>query len=362
MAEGMDVQTTMASGMTTGTPYTITVVSVVKACLLAVTTTLILLGNSLCLIVLRYTHDGVSPVTKLFLISLTISDLLVGVLVGVPVVGSTALQSWPYGDAYCTVVAMCHALYFNAGMSVLAINIERYIAVIWPLRYPSIVTMTRAAIAEVCIICILVVWTLLYVLIPNRSAFYYNNFNLCFIDADAGDDVMGQLGMTLFIALPMLITVMLHIRLFFLATRHASKVGNITLGDINSTSGASQNSEGDVEQRAQSSPPTQRREGRQRVNSDRPSPETKAARTFFIMALVAAISWTPYYTTISWENFREEEVPEALAFVAQILLLLNSLWNVVIYYARNDAFRKTANRLLGCCFRVHSTNGEVLIP
>ncbi|XP_022102845.1 alpha-1B adrenergic receptor-like [Acanthaster planci] len=361
MEEGVDTQTAPNWGMTTESSDNVTALSVFKACVIGVITVFILLGNSMCLIVLRYTHDGVSPVTKLFLISLTISDLLVGVLVGIPVVGSTALQSWPYGDTYCTVVAMCHALYFNAGLSVLAINIERYIAVIWPLRYPLIVTLARAAIAEVFFIVLLMLWTLLYVLKPDRSAFYYNNFSVCFIDADVGHDLTGQLGMTLFIALPMLITVILHLRLFLLATHHASKVSNITLGDINTTSGLSERSESDAEQPAQPSPPAPRREGRARANSDRVSPETKAARTFFIMAVVAAVSWTPYYVTISWENFSNEKVPDAVAFVAQILLLLNSLWNVIIYYTRNDAFRKTANRLLGCCFRVRSSNEQNLV-
>ncbi|XP_038075991.1 beta-3 adrenergic receptor-like [Patiria miniata] len=351
----MAFQTTTDGGMTTMSPHNVTVVSVVKACLLAVTTTLILLGNSLCLIVLRYTRDGVSPVTKLFLISLTISDLLVGVLVGVPVVGSTALQSWPYGDAYCTVMAMCHVLYFNAGMSVLAINIERYIAVIWPLKYPLIVTMARAAIVEVFIIFILLLWLLLYVLMPDRMSFYYNNFSQCFIDSLNGTDYLGHIAMTLFIALPLLITIVLHVRLFVLATHHASKVGNITLGSFklrDSESSAGQSDQPHPDQNAQPAAARPR---------TRRSPEAKAARTFFIMAVVLTISWTPYYATITWENLRSDPVPEALAFTSQLLLLLNSIWNVIIYYTRNDAFRKTANRLLGCCFRVHSWNDQELM-
>ncbi|XP_022102830.1 5-hydroxytryptamine receptor 4-like [Acanthaster planci] len=345
----MDFQTSTDGEMTSQSPYDVSVVSVIKACLLGVTAASILLGNTTCLIVLRYTHDGVSPVTKLFLISLTTSDLLVGVLVCIPIVGSTALQSWPYGDTYCTVVAMCHALYFNAGLSVLAINIERYIAVIWPLRYPFIVTMARAAIVEIFIVAILLLWTLLYVLLPGRKSFYYSNFNQCFIDFVVGTDFLGHLGMTVFIAVPLLVTVILHARLFLLANRHASRVGNITLGVINSDGRDTEN----VASKPEQVEPPLDTQHKERLRT-RKSPDAKAARTFLIMAVVLTVSWTPYYTTIAWENLRTDPVPEALAFVSQILLFLNSVWNVIIYYTRNRSFRKTANRLLGCCCRIRS--------
>ncbi|XP_033628780.1 alpha-1A adrenergic receptor-like [Asterias rubens] len=339
-------------------PYSnVTTVSILKACVLGVVAVLVLIGNTMCLIVLRNTENGVHPVTKLFLVSLTLSDLLVGLLVCVPVIGSTALQRWPYGETYCYVVAMCHALYFNAGLSVLAINIERYIAVVWPLRYPTIVTVHRAIVVEVFLLAMIVIWALLYLLVPGRSTFYYENFSACFIDADSGDDYLGQFGMTLFIAVPMLVTVILHARLFFLATRHASRVDAITIGDINPPATIDVESNSDP---AESSPSRRNGPRRQRANSVRNNPDAKAAMTFFIMAVVAGVSWTPYYTTIAWENFRTEPVPPAVAFVSQILLLLNSLWNVLIYYTRNDTFRKTSNKLFGRCFRVRTSREELL--
>ena len=345
------VPTTTVTGEITSptSPYDVTAVSVIKACVLGVVTILIVLGNSMCLIVLRCTKNGVHPVTKLFLVSLTISDLLVGMLVGIPVVGSTALHGWPYGDTYCYIMAMCNALYFNAGLSVLAINIERYIAVVWPLRYPTIVTVRRAIIAEVVLLASLLLWALLYLLVPGRSVFYYPNFSACFIDADEGDDFLGQIGMTLFIAVPMLVTVIVYVRLFFLVKRNASRVDAITIGDINRPS----DTEIGTEQNQQS--PSSRR----CANSTRNNADTKAAITFFMMAVVASVSWMPYYTTIAWENFQAEPVPEAVAFISEILLLLNSLWNVVIYYTRNDPFRKTFNKLFGRFFRLRTAGEEL---
>ena len=225
----------------------------------------------------------------------------------------------------------------------------------------------NGAVAEAVFLVLLVAWTLLYVLLPDRALLYYENFSVCFIDSSRGRDFMGQLGMTLFIALPVLVTFLLHLHLCCLAAHHASRVDAIRIGDILDTAVDASFTEGEAEcgqdeadaaaaAAAAGSPGPERRRPRVASGSRPPpppqprraTPETKAARTFLIMALVTAVSWTPYYVTISWENFRQEPAPDAVAYLSQLCLLLNSLWNVIIYYARNQAFRSTANRLLGC--------------
>ncbi len=55
-----------------------------------------ILGNTLCLVVLRQMH-ALEPVTRVFMTSVTVADLSTGLFLGVPIIGATILDCWPYG-------------------------------------------------------------------------------------------------------------------------------------------------------------------------------------------------------------------------------------------------------------------------
>ncbi|XP_064819841.1 trace amine-associated receptor 5-like, partial [Oncorhynchus masou masou] len=87
--------------------------------------------------------------TNLLILSLAVSDLLVGLIV-IPVMSVAIMEScWSFGEYFCVfqfyVSCLCTSL--SLGNLVL-ISIERYVAVCDPLLYHSKITVTRISQAR----------------------------------------------------------------------------------------------------------------------------------------------------------------------------------------------------------------------
>ena len=129
-----------------------------KTIIYGILSVLVIGGNSLCLVVLkRYSIHSKIP-TRLFLTSLTCADLLSGLLYIFPLFVVYAL-----GDVVTldVMVYTCHGtritivLFGNVSLiSLLCVNIDRYLAIEYPLKCETIVTARRAWIAISC------TWTL----------------------------------------------------------------------------------------------------------------------------------------------------------------------------------------------------------
>ncbi len=102
--------------------------------------------NTLCLIVLKHAKN-IDPVTKIFLYSLTTSDLIYCLFRVVPAIFQNATGGVVLGDVFCFIQS------FFAGASVqalypvlLAVNIERYLSIEYPLKHRLMVTKQKARI------------------------------------------------------------------------------------------------------------------------------------------------------------------------------------------------------------------------
>ncbi|KAK2194220.1 hypothetical protein NP493_1g02001 [Ridgeia piscesae] len=100
-------------------------------------------GNGLMIVVLS-TRRQLKSVTNMFVISLSVSDLLVGLLV-IPI-NFVVPTSVFYGYTTCiycgsTTLTLCLASITN----IFAVTIDRYIAIVDPLKYPVRMTRRRAA-------------------------------------------------------------------------------------------------------------------------------------------------------------------------------------------------------------------------
>ncbi|KAJ3588024.1 hypothetical protein NHX12_011618 [Muraenolepis orangiensis] len=92
--------------------------------------------------------------TNCFIVSLAVTDLLLGVLV----LPFTALQQlthdWPLGPIFCNIYISLDVMLCTASiLTLLAISVDRYLAVTRPLRYTALVLPGRVAVAMV------TVWT-----------------------------------------------------------------------------------------------------------------------------------------------------------------------------------------------------------
>lgn len=136
-------------------------------------------GNVLvCLAVVMSRH--LHRISSCFVVALAVTDLLLGLLV-LPFSATLELRSgrWPLGGTICNIylsidVALCTASIFT----LLAISVDRYLAISAPLSYTTRLTPARVAAA------ILLIWTLSLTLafVPihmgwNTADFHVQNRN-----------------------------------------------------------------------------------------------------------------------------------------------------------------------------------------
>ena len=123
--------------------------NIITVLLLGITGLLILIGNVFVLLILRRINTCTfNEVTKLLLKSLTISDLMVGIFVVPSNMGYWANGGHlPFGDIFKIVYPKVHVVILLSGLlPLMVITVERYIAVVYSLRYTTMVTQNRARI------------------------------------------------------------------------------------------------------------------------------------------------------------------------------------------------------------------------
>lgn len=118
--------------------------SLVSLAILALIDVLVIAGN--CLVIAAVLCSSkLRSVTNLFIVSLAVADLLVGVAVLPFSATREVFEVWIFGDVWCSVwlavdVWMCTASILN----LCAISLDRYVAVTRPVSYPSIMSRKRA--------------------------------------------------------------------------------------------------------------------------------------------------------------------------------------------------------------------------
>lgn len=86
-----------------------TFITVLQTTIIAVISSGIVLSNIVNLIVLVSASATMPWATRLFLMNLSVSDLLVGVIACAPAVIPAATNRWIYGDVWCQVSGVTHA-------------------------------------------------------------------------------------------------------------------------------------------------------------------------------------------------------------------------------------------------------------
>uniref|UniRef100_A0A8C6WW03 Adrenoceptor alpha 1Ab n=1 Tax=Neogobius melanostomus TaxID=47308 RepID=A0A8C6WW03_9GOBI len=105
------------------------------------------LGNTLVILSVLFHHHWRS-VTHYFIVNLAAADLLLSSAVMPFSAASEALGRWVFGRTFCSVWAALDVLCCTASiLSLCVISVDRYLAVSYPLRYPSMATGRRCLAA-----------------------------------------------------------------------------------------------------------------------------------------------------------------------------------------------------------------------
>lgn len=294
----------------------------------AITTLLTVLGNLICLVILYRVKD-ISDVTRIFMVSLTLADLGGGVSFTSLLVGSSALNSWPYPAWLCLVhVLSGHMFFISSLLSLQAVSIERFIAVVHPLRYQKLLTVNKAK-------CLLVyTWvtsafvTLLYGFVYQHQSQYDAGYNTCTVSRQDPTIVILQLmKVNLLAGTPFALTVALYCKLLMVARQHVRRIEALNVVEISKPTGGSGGAGGPA---ATTTSKT----------------NMKAAKTCLIVTMGFCIAWMPYLVIENYQYITSTDASPYLKSLSVFCIVSNSWWNVVIYYLRSGRFRLAARAVL----------------
>jgi len=252
--------------------------------------------------------------TNLLLLSLAVSDLLVGLLL-MPVEIIYIEVCWFLGDIVCTLYYFIDYIITSASVvNMVLISLDRYIAICDPLRYPTKVTTSTAKVS----VCLCWIFSVVYRLLllhdhmekPGRS-------NSCFGECVVVISyIAGVIDMVFTFIIPITIIIVLYIRIFLVALSQGRLL------------------------RSQITAVMPHRSGPAAVRTN----ELKAARTLGIVVVVFLLCFCPYY----FPTLEGEDTSVNASSVAFEIWLahFNSCLNPVIYAFFYPWFRKSMKHIL----------------
>ncbi|XP_048001553.1 tachykinin-like peptides receptor 86C isoform X2 [Leguminivora glycinivorella] len=279
----------------------------------AVMLMLAVLGNTLVIwIVLA--HRRMRTVTNCFLVNLAIADLLMATLNGAPNFVFLVTAHWPFGAATCTASNFTANLTVSAGVfTLVAITVDRYVAIVKPLQHRLSRSVARAALLTVwCASALLALPSLLYS-DTYKKKYINGEREICFIKWPDGSYPTSKtdycynlvfLGVTY--VLPMIVMVWAYARMS--AALRGRAIGECTHHQM------------------------------QVVRAKR-----KVVRMFVLVVMVFALCWLPYhaYFVLVYHHQRLASAPVAqhVYLLFYWLAMANSMFNPLIYYWMSNKFR-----------------------
>ncbi|XP_028858159.1 trace amine-associated receptor 13c-like [Denticeps clupeoides] len=271
-------------------------------------------GNLLVIISVCHFRQLHTP-TNLLILSLAVSDFLVGLFL-MPVHLTMLVEScWIFGEMFCLLYNMIsYQITFVSIHNVSLVAVERYVALSNPFFYVKRVSISVIFIAS------LMIWVLS--LSYNCSLLYFNgifsHFKICpgqcFLTID---ELWSTVDLFVIFVLPCATMIILYIKIFAIAKRHAVAIrANVKCREVQ--------------------------------NSDSMKSEWKAAKVFGVLVSVFLICLVPYYVCILLDDFiKGQNVYDVITNMV-MLFYLNSAINPVIYALFYPWFQNSMKMILTC--------------
>ena len=277
-----------------------------------------LVGNSFSILVIKNATE-IRTTTKIPMFSLAICYICIDISFGVPLIGSTIKGTWPYGEFMCYGFGF-GMVWFNTGSlcMLFLLNLDRFIAVIRPLHYDTVMTVSKISFLTALAWIFSVVFATLNAFLPYQRAFYKPDYLFCFFDPYT-DEIMDLIGMSnvlILIVIPIGATILIYRKIYSVAKIHVQQIAA-------------------MENRGRD----------QKKDDRRRRADNKAAKAFLMVTVGFVLSWLPFIVAIGYEYVVNTE-PPILPWWSELCVIVGTSINVVIYYWKNAAFRRPAQKLL----------------
>ncbi|XP_009089919.2 histamine H2 receptor [Serinus canaria] len=270
--------------------------------------------------------------TNRIIVSLAITDLLLGLLV-LPFSAFYELtKEWPFGSILCNIYTSLDVMLCTASiLNLLMISLDRYFAVTTPLRYCQVVTPSRVAMG------LAVIWTvsLMVSFLPihlgwnTKGTAVQNTGPTCSKECTlAVNLVYGLVDSLLTFYIPLVIMCITYYRILRIAREQAKRI-NHTWGNA-------------------PVPPMVK--------------EHKATVTLAVVLGAFIVCWFPYFTLFTYRGvWGDSKVKGTPMSIVLWLGYANSALNPILYGTLNKDFRVAYQHLL-CCWRTGHPRNSHLPP
>ena len=297
--------------------WTIVIVVIMTIVLL-----LTIIGNIAVMVVQRYSNVLNSVVNSHFLISLSVADLLVAILVMPCALDTVNTSTWRCGETWGKFNGFGNFLFcISSIMHLMMLSIDRYMAIARPLFYP--VEMTKSRALKLCSILWMysAVWAFLPLFgvssyecfisyIGKCKAKDWSKFGLNF--AFAISVVSGTYGLAL------IVMVYIYLRIARVIRNQLQRMQEVAGFD-------QQTSKKDIK--------------RKRANATKTLSRNKGVVTLLVVTLVYLICWSPFCIMLFIEIGTGEKVKGPYSTLAMLVGFANSCCNPVIYSIKYRRFR-----------------------
>lgn len=265
--------------------------------------------------------------SSVFIVNLAICDLLMALLAMPFSFGALVYSSWPFGGVACHLSGFANLILgISAILTLAMISVDRFYAVIKPLKYRAKMTMQKALCSIVC------VWiqAMIFSIVPAVCRWYVFNERYLFCTFNSVFRHKTEIGFTSFLYLinfgfPLVVMLVAYYKIFKIARRHSQRIAPAvfslgTFGMVNFVS-------------------LRKETGRQR--------EAKAARKILVV-IAAFLCCNAPYTIIRLLELTKSSnlnLPYSVTIAAKWVNFLKSSLNPMIYGLLQRRFRNALSSI-----------------
>ncbi|XP_038068814.1 histamine H2 receptor-like [Patiria miniata] len=293
---------------------------VLRTCFIGIVATLILAGNALSITVTRLMTE-LSSSTRILMTSLAVVDLLTGLTV-IPSIVASAQDAWTFGYPACVAQGfVANWLYLESAMLVILLNVQRYIAIVRPLRYRTLCTPRRVVFTIVIPTVLIVSVSLIEEFVLGTTIAYSSERVFCTLDLTKLNLPLQIVVFFLCCLIPLAAMVFMQVRIGIIMRRQARAVCPDDMSG--------------------------RWVGRIRFNPRKT--ERRTTRLFLVVTLVFTLVWVPSQIFYVYAAFATATpIPGWVQFAITWLCMCNSFVNVFVYCLFLGNFRRVAARSARC--------------